>query len=331
MRPTHPASVSSPSPPGPLGLIQAHSAHELQRDALGFLQALARDYGDVVRFRFYAYPIYFINHPDAIKRVLQDHHRNYNKDVIDYRLLRWLGGNGLLVNDGASWLRQRRLMQPAFHRQRIEAFGAMMTSATLAMLADWERPAATGEPLEVAEEMMRLTLRIVAQTLFRTDVALESERFGQAFGLLNAAYLQVFYEPWRLLPGLPGSPWRRLLAARRTLQATALRVIAERRRRLAEPGETDQADATNDLLALLLLARDAETGQGLHDRQISAEVLTFLLAGHETTALALSWTWYLVDTHPEVERRLYASLAHVLGGGRPPWPICRACPICAWS
>src|SRR5215472_9210610 len=136
------------APPGPRGLIQVKRAHALQRDALGFLQTLAREYGDVVRFRFYLYPIYFINHPVAIKRVLQDHQRNYNKDVLDYRLLRRLGGNGLLVNDGASWLRQRRLMQPAFHHQRIAALGTLMTTATLAMLEGWEQSARGGETLD---------------------------------------------------------------------------------------------------------------------------------------------------------------------------------------
>ena len=212
---TPPDDASAPAfhraprlPPGPPGLIQVNSAHWLQHDALAFLQSLARDYGDVVRFRFYLYPIYFINHPDAIKRVLQDYQRNYNKDVIDYRLLRRLGGNGLIVNDGASWLRQRRLMQPAFHRQRIKAFGTLMTTATRAMLDGWERPARDGEVLDMAEEMMQLTLRIVAEALFSTDITAEIEHFGQAFRLLNAAFIQLFYQPWRFLPGLPSSPWR---------------------------------------------------------------------------------------------------------------------------
>jgi cytochrome P450 len=312
---TPPDNASAPAfhraprlPPGPPGLIQVNSAHWLQHDALAFLQSLARDYGDVVRFRFYLYPIYFINHPDAIKRVLQDNHRNYNKDVIDYRLLRRLGGNGLIVNDGASWLRQRRLMQPAFHRQRIEAFGTLMTTATRAMLASWEQPAKDGAALDVAEEMMHLTLRIVAEALFSTDMNAEIERFGQAFRLLNAAFLQLFYEPWRLLPGLTASPWRRLRAARRTLNAVGTQVIAQRRQQLVDKG---------DLLSMLLLARDEETDQGMDDRQINAEVLTLLLAGHETTALALTWTWYLLDTHPEVERRLHESLTAVLGGRVP--------------
>jgi cytochrome P450 len=307
-----PAVPASPRvlrlPPGPRGLLQVHSAHRLQRDPLGFLQMLAREYGDVVRFRFYLYPLYFINHPDAIKRVLQDHQRNYNKDVIDYRLLRRLGGNGLIVNDGVSWQRQRRLMQPAFHRQRIAAAGTLMTTATLDMLAGWEHPAQDGETLDVAEEMMRLTLRIVTQALFSSDIHAEIAQFGQAFRLLNAAFLQLFYEPWRFLPGLPASPLQRLLAARRTLSAVGTQLIAERRQQLVDKG---------DLLSLLLLARDAETGQGMDDRQLTAEVLTLLLAGHETTALALSWTWYLLDAHPEVERRLHEELATVLGGRVP--------------
>src|SRR5260370_11040161 len=158
---TPPDNASAPAfhraprlPPGPPGLIQVNSAHWLQHDALAFLQSLARDYGDVVRFRFYLYPIYFINHPDALKRVLQDNHRNYNKDVIDYRLLRRLGGNGLIVNDGASWLRQRRLMQPALHRQRIAPFGTLITTATRAMIVSWRHQAKDRAALDVAEEML---------------------------------------------------------------------------------------------------------------------------------------------------------------------------------
>jgi cytochrome P450 len=295
-------------PPGPRGLIQVNSARWLQRDPLGFLQTLAHDYGDVVRFRFYLYPIHFINHPDVVKRVLQDHHRNYNKDVIDYRLLRRLGGNGLLVNDGTSWLRQRRLIQPAFHRQRIEAFGTLMTNATLSMLETWEQPARDGEVLDVAEEMMRLTLRIVAQALFSSDINAAIEPFGQAFRLLNGAFIQLFYQPWRFLPGLPSSPWRRLQAARRTLNTVVAQLIAQRRQQSVDKG---------DLLSMLLLGQDEETAQGMDDRQISAEVLTLLLAGHETTALALTWTCYLLDAHPEVEQRLHECLTAELGGRVP--------------
>jgi cytochrome P450 len=312
MRFTPPVSISAPLPPGPRGLVQANSARRLQRDPLDFLRTLARDHGDVARFRFYAYPITFINHPDAIKRVLQDHQANYNKDVIDYRLLRWLGGNGLIVNDGASWLRQRRLMQPAFHRARIAGLGAMMTRATLAMLEGWEALASDGATLDIAEEMMRLSLRIVAEALFRADMDVDIEQFEQAFGVFNAAVLQLLYEPWRFLPGAPSSPWRRLQAARRTLSATAERMIAQRRRQ-----QGDQLGDQDDLLAMLLSARDAETGEGMDDRQISAEVLTLLLAGHETTALALAWTWYLLDTHPEVEQRLHTELRDALGDNKP--------------
>jgi cytochrome P450 len=314
---THPDGASAPAvrqapplPPGPRGVFQANSAHQLQHDPLGFLQTLVREYGDVVRFRFYLYPIYLVNQPDAIKRVLQDHHRNYNKDVLDYRLLRRFGGNGLIVNDGASWLRQRRLMQPAFHRQHVDAFGTLMTTATLALLEGWEQSARNGEVLDVAEEMMHLTLRIVAEALFSTDINTEIEQFGQAFGLVNAAFIQLFYEPWRFLPGWPSSPWRRLVAARRTLNAVGTQMIAERRRQLVNNSDTGDS---GDLLSMLLLARDAETSQGMDDRQLTAEVLTLLLAGHETTALALTWTWYLLDAHPDVEHRLHESLASVLG------------------
>ncbi len=295
-------------PPGPRGNLFLGNLYDLQRRPLQFLQRLARDYGDVTRMRYGVWPLYFVNHPDYIRQVLQEHHLNYNKDVIDYKLLRRFTGNGLLVNDGESWLRQRRLMQPAFHRKRIEAFGALMTKATLATLERWDALAARGEAFDAANEMMGLTLRIVGEALFSTDTGKEGARLGQAFTAVQAYLMKVFYQPLLGLPFVPARGKRQFQQAQTMLDQTVDAIIQQRRQ---------QPEDRGDLLSMLLEARDAETGAGMDDRQLHAEVLTLLIAGHETTAVALGWTWYLLSEHPLAERKLHAELAAVLGGRAP--------------
>src|SRR5215467_2216458 len=164
-------AVRRPLPPSaPGGDLLSGSARRFQRDTLRFTQTLAKQ-GDFVRYRFVVWPSVFVNDPDAIKHVLQENNRNYDKHILSTRVLKAVLGGGLLTNDGASWLHQRRLIQPAFHRQRIAAFGDLMTASTTAMLARWDtRPAGAG-PLDVAKEMMGLTLRIVGQALFGADVS----------------------------------------------------------------------------------------------------------------------------------------------------------------
>lgn len=286
-------------PPGPEGYRLFASARQIQRDPLQFLTELTRTYGDIAFVRFLVWPVYVINHPDFIKQVLQEHHRNYNKDNFDYRLLRPLLGKGLLTNDGASWLHQRRLIQPTFHRQRLAAFGSLMTEATLAMLERWERCAGRGEVFDVAAEMMLLTLRIIGQALFSLDLSDDANAVGQAITTAND-YLRAPFPP--LFVPTPRN--RRLQTALRRLDALVYDLITTRRQ--------SQQD-TPDLLSVLLAVRDEETGQGMNDRQIRDEVITLLLAGHETTAVALCWTWYLLAQHQECEQRLHA----VLGGRLP--------------
>jgi cytochrome P450 len=295
-------------PPGPRGHLLLGSARDLQRRPLEFLSALARDYGDVAQCRYVVWPMVLVNHPDYIKQVLQERSRSYNKDVIDYRLLRRIAGNGLLVNDGASWLHQRRLMQPAFHHRRIEGFGALMTTATLEMLERWEQRAAPDEPLDAAVEMMRLTLRIVGKALFSVDTSAEGDEFGQAFSVVNAYLMKIFYQPLLLLPFVPARGRRQFQRAQARLDAIVDQIIQQRRK---------QPAAHDDLLAMLLEARDEETGEGMDDRQLHAEVATLLIAGHETTAVALSWAWSLLSEHADVERRLHEELDRVLGGRIP--------------
>jgi len=300
----------APSAPGSWLLFG--SARSFQRDTLRFIGTLAA-LGDIVHYRFVVWPTLFLNHPDYIKHVLQENNRNYSKNVAGTRMLKAVLGNGLVTNDGASWLHQRRLIQPAFHRQRIAAFGALMTAAATAMLDRWDaRPANAGSP-DASTEMMGLTLRVVGLALFGADMSREVESVGRSFTTVNEFLSRAAYQPFVMAPGIPARGKRQFQVARRKLDRIVFQIIAEHQRQGAK--ESDGAD----LLSMLLGARDEETGNGMSDRQVHDEVITLLLAGHETTAVTLTWTWYLLSAHPDAERRLHEELDSVLGG-RVPMP-----------
>jgi len=293
-------------PPGPHENWLLGSARAIQRDPLGFNMSMFQRYGNVVATHFLIWPTYMIFHPQDVKHVLQENHRNYSKDTYLFHFLRPLLGQGLFTNDGQSWLHQRRLMQPAFHRKQLAIFGTLMTDATGAMLERWQDAATREQPLDVSTEMMRLTLRVVGQALFSIDLSDEADTVGQAFTALMTPFTDYIYHPVPPL-GFPTPRNRRIQKSIRTLDGVVQEIITERR----------QGDDKGDLLSMLLLARDEETGEGMNDRQVRDEVMTLLLAGHETTSNALTWTWYLLSQHPDTESRLHAELEQVLGGRIP--------------
>jgi cytochrome P450 len=282
------------------------SASEMQRDPLGFLIRTQQS-GEVVRLRFLFSHAYLISHPESIKYVLQEHARNYNKDLITYQMFQPILGQGLVINDGPSWLHQLRLMQPAFHRRRLTTYGTLMTDATIAVLERWQTSYEEGMPLQMEEEMMRLTLRIVGQTLFSLDLSQETSTIGSAVTMLLAHVGDYVFHPFPPL-SVPTPRNRRMQQTIHVLDQLVYRLIAERRAREME---------RDDLLSMLLSAQDEETGQGMNDRQVRDEVMTLLLAGHETTANTLTWTWYLLSQSPEIGRRLHAELNEVLDGRVP--------------
>jgi cytochrome P450 len=171
------------------------SASPMHRDPLGFLLDTRR-YGDVVGMRFVFSPAYLIYHPEDVKHVLQENHFNYNKDLFTYHVLRPVVGYGLLTNDGDSWLHQRRLMQPAFHRKRLATYASLMEEATQSMLSSWQIHENADEPLDIAEEMMQLTLRIVGQALFSLDLSQETSTVGQAVTTLVKLMGDYVYAPF---------------------------------------------------------------------------------------------------------------------------------------
>ncbi|QBD75535.1 cytochrome P450 [Ktedonosporobacter rubrisoli] len=285
------------------------NTNAMQHHTLEFLQALIRQYGDIVRIRFLPGTFYLINHPDGVKRILQENNRNYNKDAVDYRVLKEFLGRGLLTDDGPSWLEQRRLMQPIFHRQHLATFGKLMTEATLAMLQRWQDLAGQQQPVDIAAEMMRLTLRIAGKTLFSADLDVDARTIGQSFTKANQVITDYANAPFPPL-FIPTPRNRRVLAAGTELVEVVTRLVKQRRQQSEEAGPPD-------LLSLLLQARNEETGAAMDDELVRDNVMTLLIAGHETTANALSWTWYLLSQHPDAEQRLCEELDTALNGRVP--------------
>lgn len=266
-------------------------------------------HGDVARYRFGLSDTYLVSHPDGARRVLQDNVGNYTKRHAAYRMIRRLVGNGLLTSEGDFWLRQRRLAQPAFHKARLAAMGARMTAAAQQTAERWDARAASGETFSMLHEMSALTLRIVGDALFGTGLEAKIAEVSRAWDTLNGQFVDR-YNKRHLLPAiLPTRYDREYRAAHRTMRRVVDEIIRDKRAQGGAGGD--------DLLSLLMAARDEDTGEQMTDAQLRDEVMTMVLAGHETTALTLSWCWALLDRHPDVAARLREELARVLGGRAP--------------
>ena len=272
-------------------------------DQLGLIEELAA-YGDWVRLRFPPLEGVFINHPDFIADVLVEHNRDFIKPLTIQRF-RALLGTGLFTNEGDSWRRQRRLIQPAFHRERINAYAATMVDQTVRAIAGWS----DGEERDVFEDMTALTFRIVGRTLFDTDVSSDASEVGMALTAALTALNDRISSFGILVPDAVPIPANiRLRRAVRSLDRIVYRLIRERRIDAVDRG---------DLLSMLLQVRDEDDGSTMSDREIRDEVMTMVLAGHETTALALTWAWYLLSQNAAAEARFQSELDAVLGDRLP--------------
>ena len=290
-------------PPGPPALPFVGHLLQLQRDQLGFLLDCARHYGDVVPLQFGPRRVLLLNHPHDIETVLVGKHRQFVKGRF-YRLLEPLLGKGLFTSEGDVWLRQRRLAQPAFHRERIAGYGRIMVDYTTQLLDGWS----DGQRRDIQTDMMALTLRTVSKALFDTDVAGEANELGEALPIALAQLDREINGLSLLVPAGWPTPGRlRLRRAVARLDRIVFGLIAERRASGEDRG---------DLLSLLMGAQD-EDGSRMTDRQLRDEAMTLILAGHETTALALAWSWYLLATYPEVDGRLHQEVRSVLGDRAP--------------
>jgi len=299
--------------PGPRGNPILGNARDFQQDIMTALMKGWREYGDVVQYRGIGplFPVFCLAHPDYTKYVLQDNNKNYPKTKFVDDKWRMVVGEGLICSTGDFWKRQRRLAQPAFHRQKIAAFGKLMTDATEELLEEWRVPAERGEILDMKPQMVHLTLNILARALFSADWSREAKAMGPAISIaIRHAYEQM--EAFVSLPeNFPTPANRRFVKARATLDEIVYRLIADRRRK-----GVDAEGA--DLLGMLMAAVDVdETGESMNDTQVHDEVMTFIFGGHETVSSGLTWTMYLLSKHPVIARRLRQELHDVLGGRSP--------------
>ena len=294
--------VSTPSPPGPRARFPGAHLLAFSRDRLGFVCRLKHDYGDVVAFRLGPERTMLLSHPAHLHEVLVRQHRAFLKgrrgDVSQQFL-----GLGLLNSEGAVHQRQRHLLQPAFHRHRLAQYATVMTTAAARQRQSWQ----DGDTLDVAPAMRRVTLAVAAKTLLDTDVEDEATAIGRAITTLLQLSPRLTMPLAPLLRRVPLPSQRRMRRAQAYLDTFIYRLIDERRATSAE---------TADVLSMLVNAQ-TEDGSPLSPRQIHDEALTLLLAGHETTALALSWTWYLLAQHADVDAALQAEIQTVLGGRLP--------------
>ena len=292
------------NPPGPSDRELVAKIGSIQNDPLRFLGELSDKFGSVACFHVFTLPVIVLSGPEGIKHVLQDNYKQYSKNTIQYNALKSITGKGLLTNDSEDWLRQRRLAQPAFARPRMLALDEIVSPAVKTMLDRW----AQSECLDVDQEMMQVTIEIVGKALFSIDLS------GESIALTGAVLTTLDHIVYRarnmvtppaFLPTPRNLSFQRALAV---LDRAIYHMIAERRR---------SGDLCNDLLGMLLKAQDEETGQPMSDRQVRDEAMTMLIAGHETVASALTWTWLLLAQNPAVRGRFYAEIRTVLAG-RPP-------------
>src|SRR4051794_9797943 len=290
--------------PGPkLSLIGSLIYRPGGGSPLEFFQRLARTYGDISSYRMAGEQLFLINEPRLIRDILVTHHRNFTKSRGLERAKRLLG-QGLLTSEGAMHLRQRRLMQPAFHRDRIAGYGDLMVGYGDRLRQSWR----DGATLDISREMNRLTLSIIGKTLFDVDVESQAAAVGDALTAVMESFWLMMLPFADTLERLPVPKLRRARMARARLDAVIYRMIADRRASGRDHG---------DLLSMLLTAQDEESGGGMTDLQVRDEAMTIFLAGHETTANALTWTWYLLGETPSVEARMHEEIDRVLNGRMP--------------
>ena len=291
-------------PPGPKGSPLFGVFPEFRKDPPLFLLNVARHHGDVAFFKMGSQKFYLLNRPEYVQDVLVTHNGKFQKSRIMQRA-KVLLGEGLLTSEGQFHLRQRRLVQPAFHRQRIAGYAAAMVECAERSAERWT----SGETRDISEEMMRLTLAIVAQTLFGAEVEEDADEIGRAMTDVLGMFNMMLIPFTEFLQKMPLPSMRRFERARGFLDKKIYSIINERRQ---------SGDDRGDLLSMLLLAQDEQgDGGSMTDTQVRDEALTLFMAGHETTANALTWTWYLLSQHPDVERRLHEELRSVLAGGAP--------------
>jgi cytochrome P450 len=293
--------MNGKSPQGPRGHFLVGNSPEFLKDSLSFIEQIAHDYGDVVKFNIGPFTTYLLNHPDYIHQVLVTDAKKFQKSFMFKLILSKYIGNSVVNSDGDFWKKQRKLMQPAFHHNRIQSYAQTMVDYTVQLMENWR------DEVDIDVEMMNVTLRIASKTLFDTDIA-ESGDVQEAMNLFQEMVGKAVKSPPILPDWIPTQDNRNRKRINQMLDDVVLKIIGERR----QQGNEDRGD----LLSMLMQAT-YDDGSHMGDKQLRDEVLTLFLAGHETTAIALSWAIYLLATHPEAEQKLMDELDIVLAGRLP--------------
>ncbi len=297
-----------PTTPGPRGRRLLGSLLEVRRDRLKFVMQATREYGDLICFRMGPKRLYLLNHPDYAKHVLCDNLTNYHKGL-GLAEAEPLLGKGLLTSDGDLWASQRRLLQAAFHGKRMEEFSGSMTSAARSMIERWQTHADCHQPLDIFGEMVGLTIDILGRTLFRKDLGAVAVELSADLTVMTRWAMSRMTSLLGLPLSVPTLRNRRAQKALRRLELVVKQMLRQH--------EQGRGEGHDDILSLLV-AQSAENGNRMRvERQTRDEVMTLLLAGHETTAATLAWTWYLIARHPDVEHLLHREVDEVLGGRAP--------------
>jgi len=300
-------------PPGPKGYPLVGLIPRLMRDMMGTYREAAQ-IGGIVEMDLGMQRAYLLTDPELIKHVLLDNYRNYVKgEQLDS--IRPLLGNGLFLSEGDFWFTQRRLMQPAFYRPKLSGLADVMVEAAQMVVDRWEAQP-PDQPVNMMYEMRQITQSVIVQAMFSTSISREETiRAGEALDYALLTLVERSITPFSMPEWLPTARNRRLREALATLDEVVYRFIDERRALVSRT--EDGYDPTGDLLSMLINVRYEDTGEGMSDQQLRDEVMTMFLAGHETTANTLTWVWYLLSQHPEIEARLHAELDDVLGGRAP--------------
>ena len=292
------------NPPGPVSRMPGGSLFLFRRNPLKFLTEAARTYGDIAHIRLGPQDLFLLNNPDYIKDVLVTNSRNFVKSRGLEVAKRFLG-EGLLTSEGEFHRRQRRLIQPAFHKHRIDAYAQVMADCASRMRDRWS----DGETMDIAAQMNQVTLAIVGKTLFDADLESGASDIRRALtGIMHMFSFTLTLPFANVIETILVFPKRRLVKAKAHLDGVIYGIINERRASGVDHG---------DLLSMLLMAQDEEGTGGMSDSQVRDEAMTLFVAGHETTANAMTWTWYLLSQNPEAERKLHQEIDSVLAGRLP--------------
>ena len=295
-------SLQNLVPPSPPAHWLLGNLPEFKEDVLGFFLHCAREYGAITKISLATKPAYLLTDPELIAEPLLHNYKNFIKNRFFWRHVEPILGLGLLTSEGEFWRKQRRRAAPAFHQQKLAAYTQVMVDYTQALLDGWQ----DGDALEANHEMMAVTSRIAGRTLFDAEVGEDEERIGMAMDLFTTELSKRMVQPFRIPSWLPTPGNRRWKRAVKEIDDLVYRFIADHRK-------NPQRDT---LLSMLMQAED-EDGKHMSDKQLHDESITLFVAGHETTALSLSWTWYLLSQNPQAEQALHEELDRVLGGKKP--------------